>query len=174
MTDSQRGKYIMLLCLQHQQGLLSEEDMLNICKTYDKKIFSKFIKTEQGLYYNERMKIEAEKRKKYSDSRRSNRTNISKSYDKHMENENEDIIKIRKRSPFKIPEIEEVKKYFDDNGYKPEVGEEKWHYYNDANWFDAYGNPVLSWKQKMRQVWFKPEYKKVNGFVMQLSSGPGR
>jgi hypothetical protein len=75
--------------------------MMNICKSYDKKIFSKFIKNEEG-YYNERMKFEADKRKKYSDSRSENRVkglkhnnkkhkNISLSYDNHMENENENI-----------------------------------------------------------------------------------
>lgn len=96
MNDEQRGKYIILLCLQHQQGLLCDDDMKNICKTYDAKIYAKFIKTEDGFYYNERMKIETDKRKKYSESRSNNRKQISKSYDKHMENEdvNEDIVKI--------------------------------------------------------------------------------
>jgi hypothetical protein len=88
MSDEQRGKYIILLCLQHEQGLLSYEDMINICKTYDAKIFNKFIKTEEGMYYNERMKNESDKRKLYSESRKKNRINICKTYDKHMENEN--------------------------------------------------------------------------------------
>jgi hypothetical protein len=77
------------------------------------------------------------------------------------ENEDEDEIdnKIgrRKMKPFVIPSIQEVRIYFEENGYDPDIGESKWHYYNDANWFDSHGNPVLNWKQKMRQVWFKPE-----------------
>lgn len=104
MTDDQVGKYIRLLCIQHQKGILYEKDMLNICKTYDKDIFDKFIKNEDGTYHNERMKIESVKRKKYSESRRDNRLNkkdeqkdnedmniISETYDKHMENANENI-----------------------------------------------------------------------------------
>jgi hypothetical protein len=93
MTDEQRGKYIILLCLQHQQEVLSYDDMINICKTYDDKIFKKFTKNESGCYYNERMKIESDRRKKYSESRSKNRGNICKTYDKHMgtENINEDI-----------------------------------------------------------------------------------
>lgn len=87
MSDSQRGKYIVLLCLQHQQGFLTDKDMLNICKSYDEKIYMKFIKDHMGYYYNERMKYESEKRRKYSDSRRKNRTNTSLSYVPHMENE---------------------------------------------------------------------------------------
>jgi hypothetical protein len=157
MSDEQRGKYIILLCLQHQQGLLSYEDMINICKTYDAKIFAKFIKTAEGLFYNERMKIESERRKKYSESRSKNRTNICESYDKHMETETETVNKNRKRKPFKKPTIEEVRNFFDSNGYDPDFGETRWHYYDDANWFDSHGNPVLNWKQKMRSVWFKPE-----------------
>jgi hypothetical protein len=63
----------------------------------------------------------------------------------------------KKRKAFIAPTIPEVRQYFLDNGYDPNFGETRWHYYDVANWFDAYGNPVLNWKQKMRQVWFKPE-----------------
>ena len=116
MSDEQRGKYIMLLCLQHQQGGLSEEDMLNICKTYDKKIFNKFIKKDDGLYYNERMKIESERRKAYSESRRKNRK-TSKTHDtsyvKHMETENKNENKTKdKDKDNKDNKIEERQKLF--------------------------------------------------------------
>lgn len=73
MTDEQRGKYILLLCLQHQKGHLTKEDMLNICHGFDKKVFAKFNKDKSGLYYNVRMSEETEKRKKYTESRRRNR-----------------------------------------------------------------------------------------------------
>jgi hypothetical protein len=98
MTDEQVGKYIRLLCLQHQKGFLTEKDMNYICRTYDEDVYSKFV-NEDGKFYNARMRDEAEKRKKYSESRKKN---ISKRYDstcepthvdthvEHMENENED------------------------------------------------------------------------------------
>lgn len=97
MSDDQVGKYIKLLCYQHQKGHLTERDMLKICSTHDEDIFSKFEKDENGLYYNVRLQQEIEKRKAYSESRRQNRikkdmNNISNSYDKHMENENENVI----------------------------------------------------------------------------------
>lgn len=102
MGYEQKGKYITLLCLQHQKGVLTEKDMINICGTLDKEILDKFIKDSDGNYYNKRMKEEHEKRANYSKSRRENRlkgidnkkvktNNICKSYNKHMENENEDI-----------------------------------------------------------------------------------
>lgn len=106
MTDEEIGQYIKLLCLQHQKGHLKEKDMLNICKTYNEDIFSKFIKDEEGNYYNERLEYEANKRKAYSESRRNNRKkkeetktyeedmkNICNSYEEHMENENININK---------------------------------------------------------------------------------
>ena len=98
MTDEEVGQYIKLLCLQHQKGHLKEKDMLNICKSYNEDIFSKFKKDEEGNYYNERLEYEANKRKAYSESRRNNRKkketykedmkNICNSYEEHMENEN--------------------------------------------------------------------------------------
>ena len=94
MSDAQLGKYIKLLCVQHQRGHLTEKDMLNICKRYDKDIFSKFVKDNDGNYYNIRLQKEIDKRKNYSKSRSENRKskitfeNICYSYVKHMENEN--------------------------------------------------------------------------------------
>lgn len=107
MDNEQIGKYIRLLCLQHQKGHLKEKDMLNICNSYDEDIFSKFKQDEENNYYNERLEYEVQRRKAYSESRRSNRkgkkedkkennicktyekdmNNICNSYEKHMENE---------------------------------------------------------------------------------------
>lgn len=97
MSDAQLGKYIKILCTQHQKGHLSEKDMLKICKRYDKDIFDKFKKDSDGNYYNIRLEKEIAKRRDYSKSRASNRKNkitfenICFSYVKHMENENENI-----------------------------------------------------------------------------------
>jgi len=92
MSDEQTGKYIRLLCFQHQHGKLSQKDMLSICKAYDVEIWSKF-RSENNFFYNERMLIESEKRKKYSESRRKNANNDKKdkAYAKHMGNVNENI-----------------------------------------------------------------------------------
>ena len=102
MTDEQVGKYIRLLCLQHQKGRLTEKHMLSICSTYDEEVFSKFSKDESGMYYNERLELEAAKRKAFTESRRNNASggkkkgkkpkSTSKAYAEHMENENEDVI----------------------------------------------------------------------------------
>lgn len=86
MNYEEIGKYITLLCLQHQQGHLSKDDMLSICEEYIPRIYSKFQQDSEGKYFNNRLEIEGIKREKYIESRRSNRS--KKTYVKHMENEN--------------------------------------------------------------------------------------
>ncbi len=100
MSNEQVGKYIRLLCLQHQKGILAEKDMIYVCGSYDKDIYDKFIKDDTG-FWNKRLRFEADKRANYSKSRSINRLNkikkkatkhmkkICNSYEDHMENENE-------------------------------------------------------------------------------------
>ena len=72
MTHEQKGKYMDLLCYQHQLGHLSEDDMLDICGERDNRVFSKFIQDEQGLYYNVRLEEEINKREAYKEKLRAN------------------------------------------------------------------------------------------------------
>ena len=123
MSNEQVGKYIRLLCLQHQKGNLSKKDMLNICKTYDEDIFNKFTINKDGNYFNTRLNDEFEKRRAYSESRSLNRKGkkkkkISKSYVKHMEDEdvNEDVIVDGKKNSVKIFYTDEKEKA--DGKYK--------------------------------------------------------
>jgi len=104
MTDEQVGKYIRLLCLQHQKGRLSEKHMLSVCKTYDEDIYEKFTKDDEYKYYNSRLEDESIKRSKFAQSRRDNAKGkrkpikkLKKAYAQHMEdvNENENINKDR-------------------------------------------------------------------------------
>ena len=93
MTNEQVGKYIKLLCLQHQKGPLTERDMLSVCQSYDEDIYVKFEYLDNH-YVNIRMQTESIRRKSYSESRKNNRLkpkeeNISISYDNHMETETE-------------------------------------------------------------------------------------
>ncbi len=117
-SDEQAGKYIRLLCAQFLTGHLPEKHMLFICKTYDEDIFAKFKKDADGLFYNEVLEGHINKRREYSESRRNNRkgkfkvdnevftgnesaegvNNISKTYVKHMENENVNVNKDKKET----------------------------------------------------------------------------
>ena len=191
MTDEQRGQYILLLCLQHQKGVLTEKDMLKICNSYDEDIWSKFT-FENGLYFNERMKTEANKRRKYSESRAKNRKkkdsdeedkkdmkNISNSYDKHMVNENEDInkdiskelntVKVIKEGGNNMripPTIKEVTEYCNERNNGVNVN--KWHSHYEAKGWMIGKNKMKDWKAAVR-TWEedKPPAPPISDFARQ-------
>lgn len=70
-TDEEIGKYIKLLCLQFLQNGVSEDEIDAVCGD-NKRVRSKFHPCDDGLYRNPRMAEEAEKRRTFSESRRSN------------------------------------------------------------------------------------------------------
>lgn len=104
--DEDVGKYIRLLCILHQNGKLTYNEVLSVVKDEKSVIFSKLKIDENGLYYNERLSIEITKRKAYSESRRRNRQNTSKTYVVHMENENVN---------------ENINEYVNENNYSNKV-----------------------------------------------------
>ena len=87
MNYEQRGKYITLLCIQHQQSFLTDEDFESILTENDKRVKDKFEKQSDGTYVNLKLKTESERRKSYTESRRNNRKgkNLSTSYVQLME-----------------------------------------------------------------------------------------
>jgi hypothetical protein len=78
MSYEQKGKYITLLCLQHQKGKLTLKDLQSILNEEDVDVAEKFIKDSDGFYYNQKLKYESERRKNYSESRRKNLMNKHK------------------------------------------------------------------------------------------------
>lgn len=149
MTDEQVGKYIRLLCLQHQKYSLTKKDMMNICKTYDKDIFEKFV-LEKGVYYNVRLRKEADRRRAYSESRRKNRGG-ERTYDEHMETETitETITEDKKKtkSLFKNSEYCDIEKFKEAFYSNPKYTKYDYsHYYESVkNWSASGGNMKADW-----------------------------
>jgi hypothetical protein len=162
MSNEQAGKYIKLLCFQHQFGHLTEEQMMAVTRDRDHVIFSKFNIDSDGLYYNIRLDNEVMKRKAYSVSRSKNRkhmNNICQSYDEHMENENrnENIITNTTKRTTK-PTVEEVKTYCQERRNK--VDSDKFHAYYEANgWVQGKNKPIKDWKAAVR-TWEKNTFNK--------------
>ena len=168
-TDEQCGQYIRLLCHQHQLDLIPEYHMISVCKTIDSPVIKKFIRTSDGFYYNERMKIEKEKRVKYCESRRHNNSGRPKgsknknhtktiriSYGNRMENENEnenDIEienKVSKRKiSFKKPTLDQVKAYCKEINAKTNP-EYFFNNYESTGWIKANGQKIVNWKSTIR------------------------
>lgn len=96
MEDAEVGKYIRVLCHLADKGVLTPKQLSFICRSdVPLSVLSKLTVDDDGNFYQRRMREERERRINYSESRRQNRIkkedNICETYDKHMENENENI-----------------------------------------------------------------------------------
>ena len=154
MTDEQVGKYIRLLCLQHQKGKLTEKDMLSICKAYDNEIWEKFDQVD-GFFINDRMYNEAIRRSKFTESRRNNAKSVktdsiseayAKHMPKHMETEtitiNKDIF-INNIEPFKNLLSESYQEFIDYWTEPSKSGKLRY----DAQYFFDIKRRVNTWMQ---------------------------
>jgi hypothetical protein len=93
MSNEEVGKYIRLLCYQHQDGVVTQ-DHIDHVKGITPRIQKKFELDADGNLFNKRLRLESEKRKNYTESRRNNRlkkndeskdmNNISSTHDNHM------------------------------------------------------------------------------------------
>lgn len=64
-----------------------------------------------------------------------------------------------KDKEFIPPTLDEVKKYFQQEGYKEETAERAFRHYNSADWHNSKGKKVVAWKQTMSTNWMTPENK---------------
>lgn len=105
MTHEEVGAYIRLLCIQANNGYLTEKDMNNTSYSSVKDIFNKFTEVSPGIFRNQVLHEIMEDRKKFTQSRRTNRlgkkrtentkelvNNTSYSSEKLVVNVNKDLI----------------------------------------------------------------------------------
>jgi uncharacterized protein YdaU (DUF1376 family) len=172
MTFEEKGAYIELLMLQFNRGHMDGHMVGQTVGQIFGRIQNKFIVDDNGLYYNERLEYEINKRKQYTESRKNNLTGYNQHTKKrghmggvmtsHMENENEDInidvikdlkgVKGGRKKGITPPTLEDVKNYCAQR--KNNVDAKMfWESYDVAGWYDSTGKPVLNWKQKIINVW---------------------
>lgn len=71
LTMSERGQYITLICIMHQRGRLTKNEMkIVLHEDVSENVLEKFKKDSENKYYNERLETEQNKRKEFSESRR--------------------------------------------------------------------------------------------------------
>lgn len=110
MTFEEKGAYMELLMLQFNRGHMTKHMIGQVIGQLWGQIEDKFIQDDKGLWYNERIDIEKEKRKAYVSSRKNNRLGVNQ-YSKskknkkghmtsHMEDIDEDVIKKEKEELF--------------------------------------------------------------------------
>jgi uncharacterized protein YdaU (DUF1376 family) len=95
MTFEEKGAYMELLMLQFNRGHMSKHMMGQTVGQLLDKILDKFKEDDNGLWYNERLELEKDRRKNYTQSRFNNKKGTNQHSKKrghmsyHMENENE-------------------------------------------------------------------------------------
>ena len=162
MTFEEKGAYIELLMMQFNRGHMTTHMIGQAVGQLWDKIQDKFIKDANGLYYNDRLDIEIEKRRNFCNSRRNNKDGVNQ-YTKetnnksghttshmtgHMENEDENVIVNKKRIIFKPPTIEEIKDYCIERQNK--VNAEKFISHYEANGWMVGKNKMKDWKAAVR------------------------
>ena len=72
LSFEDKGKLIMLYCLQHQHGHLKKEQMLKACGTISDDIWAFFQTDSEGKYFNENIDVAKDKREKFVEKQRQN------------------------------------------------------------------------------------------------------
>lgn len=167
MGFEDRGRYITILCLMHQQGRLQEQTISFVVGSISDSLRSKFSIDDDGNWYNSRLEEEVEKRKNFTESRRNNgkkggrkanalpndkpialpTTNLTEN-----ENENENVIEfkggaggnvIEERALYAPPKGE-VQRLFIQQGGTMEMAEHFYNKYQAIGWV-LNGSPVKQW-----------------------------
>jgi len=87
MSFEEKGAYMEILMLQFNRGHMTEHMIGQVIGQLWVNIKDKFIQDDKGLYFNERLDIEKEKRKKYTQSRRNNVSGVNQ----HTKRDNKDV-----------------------------------------------------------------------------------
>jgi uncharacterized phage protein (TIGR02220 family) len=101
MTFEDKGKYITILSLMHQQGRLDEKTISLLVGSISDTLRNKFSIDENGFWFNDRLEQEIEKRTKFIESRINNGIKGGRPKKEHkpnglasaklIENENENV-----------------------------------------------------------------------------------
>jgi hypothetical protein len=168
MSYAQRGKYITLLCLQHQKGFLTEREIKKICGK-DEDVLAKFEIDKDGLYFNKRMKEESDKRKRYSEKQRENvmkrwnkvgNTNVLPLEDEDANVNGDENKKDKKKGTelLVIPSIQEITDYCKERDNNIDA-EQFWHHYETRGWILSNGKKMKKWKSSVI-TWEKNDFNK--------------
>jgi len=173
MSYEQKGAYMELLILQFNRGHMTSQMIGHTIGQIWEDIKDKFKQDENGLWYNERLDHEKNKRSTYSDSRRNNPKGKNQYTDdqknrghkgghmtNNIENENENIIKGKEKGMGKERDKTEIP--FSDfwNLYDKKVGdkakcERKWKNFK-AHEREKIIETLPGWLSQFKDKQFQP------------------
>jgi len=159
-SDEQVGVYIRILCAMHQHGHLSKRQMQSLCGGIADadavaEVWNKFKIDDKGLFFNERLDNEINKRQTHSLKQRENALmrwhKSGKANAMPLENENENENEIinelnnnKKVSKNLKPSLDEVRQYCAERNRGIDA-EKFWNYYESNGW-KVGKNTMKSWK----------------------------
>lgn len=122
MSNEETGVYIKTLCHLADKGTITDVQIVMLCEKNTDMALTIMDKLEiitEGVYCSKRLSIEVDKRKAFAESRRKNREGkkkkkadkICKTYDTHMEDENENINRVKDRELIFKKEVLELKQF---------------------------------------------------------------
>ena len=156
MTFEEKGAYMELLMMQFNRGHMGGHMIGQVVGQIWDKIQHKFKQDENGLWYNERLELEINRRKAFTESRKNNLKGINQHTKKeghmdghmtsHMENRNENRNKDKN-----IPTFEKFTEYALEK--KSNICLEslklKYESWLENNWRDGYNKKIVNWKSKL-------------------------
>jgi hypothetical protein len=174
MGDADIGKYIKLMCVQHQKGHMTLEQMEHVCRgPVPPAVMEKFTHDNEGLYYNLRLEDVVHKKTAVVDVLKGNlgkwagksRAEIAKMKAEERETaefpekegteahstQNAEVIPKETEPPagrFKPPTVEEVAEYCKERNNKVDV-------FDFVNFYESKGwmvgkNKMKDWKASVR------------------------
>lgn len=163
MSFEDKGKYITILSLMHQQGRMSEETIRLLVGSASVILLSKFSKDDNGLFFNNRLETEIEKRSKFIESRIENGKKggrpkeIKKPLGKPKVNLpiNRDIIVNENVFLDYCKEI--LSEKYSSYAFSLKAKYESWV---DNGWKDGHNKKIINWKTKIKNTipFLKPEF----------------
>lgn len=164
MTDEEIGVYMRLLCEQADKFSITAKIFDRIVgdrQTLKDAVLEKFVLDEDGNYFNERLRTEQIKRKKYTTTRLKNfhkdshmGVHMGDDMGGHTKDINKDINKdsslvVSKRK-------EQILEYCKEQDYPISEGESFYDYYQALGWQTNAGMGIADWKAKMR-TWHREQ-----------------
>ena len=184
LSFEEKGKLIMLYCLQHQHGHLSKEQMESICGNLSTSILKFFKVDEEGKYFNEQIEqsmierdnfIKRQKEKGYKRWQKDTTAHTTANAvakpledEDEKEEEIEDVKEkdkkekrvVREKGNFQKPTEQEILDYAKEKGLKVDCIDDFMDYYDSNGWkVGKAGLPMKDWKASYRK-WCRNDYSK--------------
>lgn len=163
-THEEIGQYFRILCYMHQKGRMKGKTISLLVGSVLDNVRLKFDVDNEGNWYNEKLELVIEERRKFVESRKINgslggRPKIKKPIAPPNEIEDEIVIVNEISSLVVNKRKDQILEYCRVQGYAISEGESFYDHYQALGWRTSAGMGIVDWKAKMR-TWHKEQIKR--------------